>query len=402
MPPAKTVPPLPALIPDEYIVNLMSATAVRYVVASDGVRIGYAETGQGLTLLHMPFVFGNSLYAQGGSGADLWLDGLEERFRLIRYEGRGIGCGSRNLKSFTQEDTLRDLQAIVDTVADEPFYLLSAFWYVNAALQFALERPDALRGLILWSPFSSPKSASVGYTYVAKNDWDLMLRTVATMNHFPEDEQAIQAEIAGLRAALYRDDYMEMRWGYEAMPPVQEILPHVHTPTLLVKTRHGKSTYETDAASMGALMPRARVVELEGSSVCPIDEQAAPTLRVIDNFVRDCESSAPVLRAVPRPNGHLTPRELDVARMIAAGATNSAIAEALVISPATVSRHVSNILDKLDAANRTEIATWAVQHGHTRNNSLSARQADARTSPQPQQQSASGPDVESQKPIATS
>ena len=52
----------------------------------------------------------------------------------------------------------------------------------------------------------------------------------------------------------------------------------------------------------------------------------------------------------------LTERERDVARLVAAGSSNAEIADELFVSPKTVERHVSNLLAKLDARNRTELA----------------------------------------------
>ena len=54
----------------------------------------------------------------------------------------------------------------------------------------------------------------------------------------------------------------------------------------------------------------------------------------------------------------LTVRELEVARLIAAGMTNAEIATELFVSPKTVSAHVEHILAKLGASRRAEIATW--------------------------------------------
>jgi NarL family two-component system response regulator LiaR len=58
----------------------------------------------------------------------------------------------------------------------------------------------------------------------------------------------------------------------------------------------------------------------------------------------------------------LTPREREVLALLAQGRTNGAIARTLTISEATVRLHVSHILAKLNAENRTEAATIAVQH----------------------------------------
>ena len=64
-----------------------------------------------------------------------------------------------------------------------------------------------------------------------------------------------------------------------------------------------------------------------------------------------------------RAPGELTPRELEVLRLMADGLSNRAIAEHLVISEKTAIRHVSNIFMKLDVHNRTEAARTAVERG---------------------------------------
>ncbi|MEU6381407.1 LuxR C-terminal-related transcriptional regulator [Streptomyces sp. NPDC046909] len=62
----------------------------------------------------------------------------------------------------------------------------------------------------------------------------------------------------------------------------------------------------------------------------------------------------------------LSPRELDVVRLIAQGRTNHAIAAELVLSEKTVARHISNIFGKLDVGSRTAVAAYAFEHGLVR------------------------------------
>ncbi|ALC30637.1 response regulator transcription factor [Streptomyces bacillaris] len=59
----------------------------------------------------------------------------------------------------------------------------------------------------------------------------------------------------------------------------------------------------------------------------------------------------------------LTEREREVLGLIADGRSNREIARALVLSEKTVKTHVSNILMKLDLADRTQAALWAVRNG---------------------------------------
>jgi DNA-binding NarL/FixJ family response regulator len=59
----------------------------------------------------------------------------------------------------------------------------------------------------------------------------------------------------------------------------------------------------------------------------------------------------------------LSPREREVAGLVAQGMTNRQIAETLIISEATADVHVKRILRKLGARSRAQVAVWAVSHG---------------------------------------
>jgi DNA-binding CsgD family transcriptional regulator len=69
--------------------------------------------------------------------------------------------------------------------------------------------------------------------------------------------------------------------------------------------------------------------------------------------------------AAPEPSP-LTAREREVADLIAAGKSNKAIAEALVLSPRTIEGHVERILAKLGCSSRTQVAAWVLR-GHVAN-----------------------------------
>jgi DNA-binding CsgD family transcriptional regulator len=78
--------------------------------------------------------------------------------------------------------------------------------------------------------------------------------------------------------------------------------------------------------------------------------------------------AAPDLAALAAPVGAagahgLSPRELEVLRLVAAGKTNKAIGRELFVSEKTVDRHVSNIFGKLDVSSRAAATAWAYRHG---------------------------------------
>jgi len=81
---------------------------------------------------------------------------------------------------------------------------------------------------------------------------------------------------------------------------------------------------------------------------------------------RPVSAAPPPARAVPTSPGlveQLTARELEILAFLAEGAPNPRIAEELVVTVDTVKKHVSHVLGKLGAANRTEAVTRAHQLG---------------------------------------
>ena len=86
------------------------------------------------------------------------------------------------------------------------------------------------------------------------------------------------------------------------------------------------------------------------------------TRSVVDEFVRVCGD---FYGTDHEEFSKLTPREVDVLKLVSTGATNREIANELVITESTVKIHVSNILEKLSLRNRREAGSYAQRHNLT-------------------------------------
>ncbi len=117
---------------------------------------------------------------------------------------------------------------------------------------------------------------------------------------------------------------------------------------------------EIDAGSSMARVDRARGVEAlreaarKAEAIGAVSEQRLALQQLRSLGVRTWRRRGP---ATP-----LTPRELEIAHLVAAGDSNPEIAAALFLSRKTVERHVSNILTKLGAKNRTDLAGKLPRH----------------------------------------
>lgn len=102
------------------------------------------------------------------------------------------------------------------------------------------------------------------------------------------------------------------------------------------------------------------IVVCEGREILPLLEAAIPadvfpdfTRRCVD-ILRDRGTVKPI--TIPDSGDALTPREVDILRLIVNGASNRSIADTLVITENTVKSHITRILSKLHAKSRTEAA----------------------------------------------
>ncbi len=115
--------------------------------------------------------------------------------------------------------------------------------------------------------------------------------------------------------------------------------------------RAGAQGYLLKGAPRDELFNAIRVVAGGGSLLQPVVAS-----RLLQRLSAAADASAPP----PEP---LTEREHEVLRLLAQGKPNKEIAAALAISERTVKFHVSSILSKLGAGNRTEAVTLAAQRG---------------------------------------
>ena len=125
------------------------------------------------------------------------------------------------------------------------------------------------------------------------------------------------------------------------------------------------NTYDRDIALLQEALGEPTYSQARGEGRAMSWEQAVEYALVL---TAPAESIAPdagpgsVLNGGPEVS-RLTPREREVAVLIAEGRTNREIAEELVLSERTVDSHVRNIMGKLEVNSRARIAAWAVQHG---------------------------------------
>jgi DNA-binding CsgD family transcriptional regulator len=149
---------------------------------------------------------------------------------------------------------------------------------------------------------------------------------------------------------------------------------NVVVPTLVLHRRSDLAVAFEDGRRLAAMLPNARLVPLEGDVHLPFLGDSDALVRAILDFCGEpaavktpatsgLATSAPLPASVPTAADGLSPREMQVLRLLAAGESNKEIAAALAVSVATAERHIANLYGKIGARGRADAIAYAHRHG---------------------------------------
>lgn len=177
-----------------------------------------------------------------------------------------------------------------------------------------------------------------------------------------DDDECFRTFVCGV---LERDGLTPLGFerSHEALLASRRARPAL---ALLDVNLPGISGYEL-CRSLKQERPELPVVFLSGERTESFDRVAGLLLGADDYLTKSVSEDELLIRvrrliersAEARPNGGLTPRELDVLQLLAAGRDQKEIAAELVISPNTVGTHIEHILTKLDVHSRAEAVAVA-------------------------------------------
>jgi NarL family two-component system response regulator LiaR len=173
-------------------------------------------------------------------------------------------------------------------------------------------------------------------------------------------EEAVEAAMEYLPDVMLMDLVMSGMGGVEATRKVKDITPRTQ---IVVLTSYHQDEFIFPALQAGAIsyvLKDVMMDDLADAIRKASRGEAVLHPRVAERVIQEINGA----RGAPfNPFTELTNREMEVLRLIARGMCNSDIAAELFISENTVKGHVSNILSKLQLADRTQAAVYAWEQG---------------------------------------
>jgi two-component system, NarL family, response regulator LiaR len=173
-------------------------------------------------------------------------------------------------------------------------------------------------------------------------------------------EEAVEAAMEYLPDVMLMDLVMTGIGGVEATRKVKDITPRTQ---IVVLTSYHQDEFIFPALQAGAIsyvLNDVMMDDLADAIRKASRGEAVLHPRVAERVIQEINGAK---GATFNPFTELTNREMEVLRLIARGMSNSDIATELFISENTVKGHVSNILSKLQLADRTQAAVYAWEQG---------------------------------------
>jgi DNA-binding NarL/FixJ family response regulator len=188
----------------------------------------------------------------------------------------------------------------------------------------------------------------------------LRVAGVEVVGQAGDGESAVREALRLRPELVLMDITMPRLSGLEALRQIRDKLPDTQVVILTVSEEDADLLEAIKSGAQGYLLKSLTATELLDMLDALQWGEAAMTRRTAAQLIKGLAEQSP---QQPDPSPCLTPREIELLRLVAQGQSNKSIARSLSVSENTVKYHLRNILHKLDAQNRTEAVTQATRSG---------------------------------------
>ena len=349
---------------------------IAFARAKDKTTIAYALSGEGPPLVRAGTWLTHVHHDWDSPFLGHWLRFMSERHTLVRYDPRGCGLSQTDVGSFTFDDWVADLEAVVDRLELQSFPLFGMSQGAAVAAEYAIRHPQRVTQLILYAPLVTGWR---NRTSPGAQQWQLMEQLVLT--GWGEDNMAFPSMFAHLFVPQSPPETRQWYTELQRKMATKEVasrfmsvlaelnmfrrLKEVRVPTLVIQIARDQVVDPRSAPGIASEIPGSEFVSIDSSNHILVEDE--PGWQEFKNiFTRHVPGSAAPARrdaAALEKLGQLSQREQMILGEIAKGLNNREIAAGLFISEKTVRNHITSIFDKLGVSSRAQAIVLAKQAG---------------------------------------
>lgn len=270
---------------------------IRFCTTHDGARIAWATVGEGLPLVRAAHWMTHLDWDWRSETLGPRLRRFAKHFRLVRYDGRGCGLSDRDAAPATLDESIADLQAVIDAAGLSEVALLGASGGAAIAIRYAARHPERVRCLALLGGFARgalrrgvPPETVAAMGRLIEDGWgqdNPAFRQLVTTMMWPAASPAQVQSFNHLQrmacapaaaAALHRAIA-----GFDAVGD----MPGVRCPTLVMHSQHDSRIPFEEGRLMASIIPNARLEVFDSQNHTPLSGEPAfgQVSRWIEEFV---------------------------------------------------------------------------------------------------------------------
>jgi pimeloyl-ACP methyl ester carboxylesterase len=324
------------------------------VALADGTGLATASVGDGPPLLYVGGWLSHLELSWELPEERAFLERLGRGRRLVRYDREGNGLSDPAVGAPSLARELEQLAAVAAPLGPEPIDVVGASLGALVAVAWAASRPAAVRRLVLYGGWATgseiaPPAVRDHVLGLVAAHWGLGA-DVLTEVFAPDAPAASRAGFGRYQRAASSADTARGLLALSYALDVRAFLPRVSAPTLVVHRAGDRAAPLAQAEALAAGIPGSELVVLPGRSHLPWAGDTHALVTAIRRFLG--------LSVGSRAAGELTPRQEEVAALVAEGRTNREIAGLLGIEERSAEGHVERIRLRLGLRSRAQIAAW--------------------------------------------
>jgi len=274
---------------------------ITFCRTSDGFNVAMATVGDGLPLVRATTWLNHLEYEWQDPIRSPMLHFFADRFRLVRYDGRGNGLSDRDVTELSIDTFLLDLEAVIGASKLTRYAMMGISQGAATAIAHAALHPDHVTKLVLFGAYalgrnkrSSKRELETAEAYVTlmRHGWGdenssfiRMFSALSVPNATPEQIKSF----ANLqRFATSPENAVRLRAACDDIDVVH-LLAKISVPTLVLHSRHDHVVPYEEGRRVAAGIPNARFVTLESDNHMPQpdDPAWAKFIHEIDSFLSE-------------------------------------------------------------------------------------------------------------------
>jgi DNA-binding winged helix-turn-helix (wHTH) protein/pimeloyl-ACP methyl ester carboxylesterase len=267
----------------------------------DGVNLAVACVGNGMPLVCVPTLLTHLQYDWQSPIRAPLSHFLADRFRLIRYDGRGFGLSDHDVPDISLATFERDLETVVESLHLPRYALLGISLGVATCIAHAARYPEQVSKMVLLGGFALGRNKrpstkdherANAIAAIMREGWgdedSAFLRIFSSLWFPGASVEQIKWYANLLRKSISAENTLRQR-NVSVDIDVVDLLPKVSAPTLVLHCRHDNWAPFEEGRRIAASIPNAKFVSLESENHIPLPGEPAwqKFIEAIENFLSE-------------------------------------------------------------------------------------------------------------------